>query len=265
MPVLPMRGRVPSWLSLPVNPRSRAAAGPRHGGRAAATEQGQNVMINGTPMIDAGDDGDAAQVTNEADGGLSPAVLDVLMDNRDRFLGFLQRRVQRRDLAEEILQDAFVRSISAGASLRDDESAVAWFYRLLRNALVDRFRHDAAQRRALDALAADAAAPLNGEPDADLCDAICNCLLGLLPTLKPVYAEVLSEVELGDQTLEAFATGAAISRGNAAVRLFRARQALRRRVEQSCGSCATHGCYQCECADAHRTEVKKRRRRVNPR
>ena len=41
-----------------------------------------------------------------------------------------------RDLAEEILQDAFVRGLSrgAGARLRDDESAVAWFYRLLRNA-----------------------------------------------------------------------------------------------------------------------------------
>ena len=212
--------------------------------------------MSSAPMIDAGDDGDAAQVTDEADGGLSPAVLDLLIDNRDRFLGFLQRRVQRRDLAEEILQDAFVRGISAGASLRDDESAVAWFYRLLRNALADRFRHDAAERRALDAFAADPAALANGEPDVELRAAICRCLRGMLPTLKPAYAEALRQIELGDQTLEAFAAATGISRGNAAVRLFRARQALRRRVEQSCGSCATHGCYQCECADAHQTEVK---------
>jgi RNA polymerase sigma-70 factor (ECF subfamily) len=33
----------------------------------------------------------------------------------------------------------------------------------------------------------------------------------------------------------------------AAVRLFRAREALRRRVVQSCGTCANHGCLDCRC------------------
>ena len=57
---------------------------------------------------------------------------------------------------------------------------------------------------------------------------------------------------LGGKSLQSFAATANITRGNAAVRLFRARQELRVRVEQSCGTCATHGCYQCECtAEAH--------------
>ena len=72
--------------------------------------------------------------------GLAPAVLAALVANRARFLAFLERRVGRRDVAEEILQDAFVRGLARGRTLREDESAIAWFYRLLRNAIVDRAR-----------------------------------------------------------------------------------------------------------------------------
>jgi RNA polymerase sigma-70 factor (ECF subfamily) len=31
------------------------------------------------------------------------------------------------------------------------------------------------------------------------------------------------------------------------VRLHRARQALKRELERSCGTCATHGCLDCTC------------------
>jgi len=79
--------------------------------------------------------------TVEGKGGLSPAVLAVLTANHDRFLAFLARRVHRRDVAEEILQDAFVRGIARGGALREDESAIAWFYRLLRNAIGGRRDH----------------------------------------------------------------------------------------------------------------------------
>ncbi len=54
----------------------------------------------------------------------------------------------RRDVAEEILQEAFVRSIGRGSTLRDGELATAWFYRLLRNALVDHHRRRDVEQRA---------------------------------------------------------------------------------------------------------------------
>jgi DNA-directed RNA polymerase specialized sigma24 family protein len=91
--------------------------------------------------------GDGRPSTIEVPGGLSPAVLRVLIANHGRFLAFLARRVKRRDVAEEILQDAFVRGIARGGALRDDESAIAWFYRLLRNAIVDHARGQSARRR----------------------------------------------------------------------------------------------------------------------
>jgi RNA polymerase sigma-70 factor (ECF subfamily) len=194
----------------------------------------------------------APATAHDAALGPSPEVLRVLVENHERFLGFLERRVGRRELAEEILQEAFVRSIVRGAALRDEESAVAWFYRLLRNALVDHHRRDAAHQRALDALAEDpTTGPAASEPDQELIDAICACVNDLVGTLKPEYAEAIRRVDLGGTSVQAFAGEAAITAGNAAVRLYRARQALRRRVEESCGACATHGCYQCQCRDEH--------------
>ena len=43
------------------------------------------------------------------------------------------------------------------------------------------------------------------------------------------------------------ATEAGISSSNAGVRVFRARQALRKQVARACGTCAEHGCLDCHC------------------
>jgi RNA polymerase sigma-70 factor (ECF subfamily) len=180
------------------------------------------------------------------DPGPRPAVLELLVANRERFLRFLERRVGRRELAEEILHDAYVRGMDASGGLRDDESAIAWFYRLLRNALVDHHRRAGAEQRALAAVARQSAA---ADPPADpeLLGTVCDCADALVATLKPEYAEAVRAVDLGGGTVQQLAARAGITGNNAAVRLHRARQALRRRLEQVCGACAQHGCLDCAC------------------
>jgi RNA polymerase sigma factor (sigma-70 family) len=181
--------------------------------------------------------------------GLSRTALGLLVTNHARFLAFLERRVGRRELAEEILQDAFVKSLSRGAAARlsADESAVAWFYRLLRNAIVDHARHASAEQRALARAADEVSDPMGTERDAELVEVICACVQSLLETLKPEHRRAIRRVELGGTSLRDFAAEEGITPGHAGVRLFRARQALRRRIEQSCGPCAAHDCHQCEC------------------
>jgi len=73
-----------------------------------------------------------------------------LVEYHRRFLNFLAARAGSREIAEDLLQAAFVRGLERGGELRDSESAVAWFYRLLCNALIDFYRHRAAERRALE-------------------------------------------------------------------------------------------------------------------
>jgi RNA polymerase sigma-70 factor (ECF subfamily) len=75
----------------------------------------------------------------------------------------------------------------------------------------------------------------------------CACLTRLMTTLKPEYAAILESVDLGGRPLAGAARDLGITSNNASVRLHRARRALRQRVQQSCGTCATHGCLDCDC------------------
>jgi RNA polymerase sigma factor (sigma-70 family) len=172
-------------------------------------------------------------------------VLAPLVDSHRELLGFLQRRVGDRALAEDILQAAFVKGIERAGQLREGEAVLAWFYRLLRNSVVDHYRRAGAGERRLDALARElesAEAPL---PDAQA--AICRCVEPLVDTLKPEYATALRTVELQGKAVKDFAAEAGITPNNAAVRVHRAREALRRQVSKSCGTCAEHGCVDCCC------------------
>ena len=141
-------------------------------------------------------------------------VLAVLVDNRARFLAFLERRVGGRDAAEEILQQAYVRGMDRGGGLRAGESAVAWFYRLLRNVLADHWRHGDAERRALAAYAGEAA--LTAADDDALLEAVCGCVTALVDTLKPELAAIIRGVDLERAPLRAYAARAGISPNNAA-------------------------------------------------
>jgi len=175
-----------------------------------------------------------------------PDVLAALVANHRKFLAFLERRVGSRDVAEDLLQDAFVKGIERAGELRDGESVVAWFYRVLRNALVDHYRRSDAEARAVARAAAETDEAV--EPvDADLLDAACTCIWDLLDTIKPDYAAALRRVDLENTSLTAYAEAAGITPNNAGVRLHRARAALKKQVIRSCGTCATHGCLDCHC------------------
>ncbi len=179
----------------------------------------------------------------------APDVLRLLLDNHARFLGFLERRVGSRDEAEDILQEAFVRSIGRTDSLRNPESATAWFYRVLRNALIDHHRREGTRARAFLELAAEAEAGAE-VADQELEAVVCACITALVDTLKPEYGAALRRVDLDGLSVRRYAEEAGITPGNAGVRLHRAREALRRQLARSCGTCLTHGCLDCSCGAA---------------
>lgn len=176
----------------------------------------------------------------------SPDLVATLVANHRQFLAFVERRVGSRALAEDILQDAFVRGMDRLDGLRSDESAVGWFYRVLRNAVVDHQRRRGATERKLAAFGAELESTGSGaEPE--LKGAICRCVAELAATLKPEYAEVLRRVEVEGARVADYAASAGLTASNAGVRIFRARRALLEQVKRACGSCAEHGCLDCTC------------------
>lgn len=173
---------------------------------------------------------------------LTADVIAVLVANHRDFLAFVQRRVGSRELAEEILQDSFVRNVNKLDTIRD--SAIGWFYRVLRNAIIDHHRRTSAHNRKVEGLAME---PGSDPDDDELHKVVCKCVAELAGTLKPEYADALTRVEVEGLSVKEYAERIGISSNNAGVRIFRAREALRKQVTRACGTCADHGCLDCTC------------------
>ena len=176
---------------------------------------------------------------------MTQTAINTILEQRRQFLGFLERRVGDAAAAEDILQAATMRALRHEDEFEGDESVVAWFYRVLRNAVIDYYRRRGAEGKALEAWGRemDGAA----HPSHEVHEQICGCLGGVVDGLKPEYAEVIRAVDLEEKPLTEFAKERGLSASNAGVRAHRARAALKKRLTETCGSCAKHGCLDCSC------------------
>ncbi|MEZ4750400.1 MAG: RNA polymerase sigma factor [Bdellovibrionota bacterium] len=179
----------------------------------------------------------------------SKDVVRTLVENRERFSRFLRVRLGSQAVAEEILQQSLLKAIEAEPDLRDKERLVPWFYRILRNALIDYYRSHAKDVKRDKVLLEELETTgITKTPAADeLKSAICECMGGLLPTINPGYAELLRKVDLEERAPEEVAQELGITTNNLWVKLHRARQALRKSLVQSCGACSKHACLDCTC------------------
>lgn len=183
----------------------------------------------------------AASAMNNA-----PATRDTtaaLAAQHSRFLQFMRARIGDPATAEDILQAAYVKAIERGAQLRAKESSVAWFYRILRNAIIDHYRQQAARSRAMDTWAAEWSEAYEPKLKAE----VCACILEAVSALKPEYRVAIEQVDLGEQSVEAFAQAQRTTANNASVRLHRARKAVAKQITTICGTNAIHECIDCTC------------------
>lgn len=180
----------------------------------------------------------------------------VLVAERARFHRFLAARLGDVTVADDLLQDSLLVALRKGASLRRGERVVAWFYRILRRAIADHYRHQARDQRRLDRLGNDLQATESdrASPPPDWEAMVCACFVGLLPTLKPRYADVLRRMDLRPGDKASVARELNLTVATLDVVLHRARAQLRERLEVFCGACSRAGCLNCVC------EVRERRR-----
>ena len=175
---------------------------------------------------------------------MSPSVAN-LIEQRNRFLSFVQRRVRDRNIAEDILQMAYLKAVSNAETLKAGQSADAWFFRILRNAVIDHYRHQAVETRTFEPWEPGTEPP-PATPDLTPAN-LCPCVAGAIREVPASYREILREVDLAEVPLDHYAERTGITRGNAAVRSHRAHRSLRKKLMAHCGSCAEAGCLDCTC------------------
>ena len=175
---------------------------------------------------------------------MQEALATTLLANLSAFQSFARGRLRNEELAADAVQESLLRALKSDRVPSPEGNVIAWFYRILRNVLTDLHRRRAAQVKALERFAKE---PSPGITDDELHKQACACVAALLPTLKPEYARVLQLADLEDRPTSAVTEELGISPNNLKVRLHRARQQLRQRLEQTCKLCATHGCLDCTC------------------
>lgn len=169
----------------------------------------------------------------------------LLLRHKAQFLALLTRHLDDHAQAEDLLQTAYLKALTAGGTIREDEKVMGWFSRVLRNVLVDHYRQQAAMERLEARLVRET--PVMPALDEALSHTVCQCVLELAQALKPEYREILQRVELEEASLHEVAETLGITPNNASVRLHRARRALRTALLHICGICAEHGCLDCTC------------------
>jgi RNA polymerase sigma factor (sigma-70 family) len=187
--------------------------------------------------------------------GLTPqadaAVRRSLIEGRHIIIAFLTRRVGADD-AEEVFQRFAVRALESTDNLRDIRSLRTWLSRILMSTLVDHLRQRGRRHRREQLASESELESVGGVSDPEATETVCACLYKVLPTLRPVYAEVVWRVDLLGEPRERTAASLGTTLGNVNVRLHRGRLALRRRLEEMCLTCPVHGFLDCQCDEAER-------------
>jgi RNA polymerase sigma factor (sigma-70 family) len=166
-----------------------------------------------------------------------------LLNNLNEFVGFARRRLADPELAADAVQESLLKALKSADQIRDDEKAKAWFYKILRRTIIDLYRRRDARDRALTELERE----VNSPPDLDEDRMICACMERLLPTMAPQYADLIRRLDLNEEAPDTVAASLGISKNNLNVRIHRARQQLKQRLEDNCRVCAKHGCLDCHC------------------
>jgi RNA polymerase sigma-70 factor (ECF subfamily) len=151
----------------------------------------------------------------------------------DGLLGYIERRVRAREIAEDILQEVMLRIHRQAGGIERAEAVGAWVHAIARNAIADHYRSAQVRREVASEIDPERA----GEPEAEPSDArgeLAACVSPLLARLAPSYREALALTELEGMTQVEAAKWLGISVSGAKARVQRGRAQLKELLLDCC-------------------------------
>lgn len=142
---------------------------------------------------------------------------------RDRLMNFVLRHTHDKPLAEDIVQDVFLKVHDKIPQLRESDKISAWIFRIARNAITDHFRGKSRTVMAVDLDWNSEGVTLN--------DCVSSCLGDMLKTLPAKYRQALELAELEGMSQLELAETLAISYSGAKSRVQRARRMLKEKMD----------------------------------
>ncbi len=168
-----------------------------------------------------------------------------LIEGRNKFLGFLRKRLNSPQDAEDVFQDFCVKVLRNHSSIKSGERLDAWLGMTLRHALTDHYRRRATRNSGAEAYANEV---LILGPDTDNLDnPACKCVSAALQKLEPGQADLLTRLDLQDEPRKEVAADLKVSLNALGVRVHRIRVALKKKIAEICPTCGDGDFMRCDC------------------
>lgn len=157
-----------------------------------------------------------------------PCLLTAWQAHEPALRGWLIHQLHDRTLAEDLLQDVFLKALRQGQRFCALENARAWLFEVARNTLSDQLR----RRRETVELPDELNAP---EHDAaPTVDTLAQCLPRVLSELSPEDREAITCCDLEGMSQADYAARLGISLPGAKSRVQRARTRLKAQLASAC-------------------------------
>ena len=152
----------------------------------------------------------------------------VYHDFDNRLRKFIRGRVADNEMAEDILQDVYIKIHDNIGQVRDADRLTSWVYQITRNTIIDQYRRTRPEVELEDVLVA----PQASEPDifTELADSV-RTMLNCLP---PSSRQALELADLRGMKQEEVASNLGLSISGAKSRIQRARQKLKQAFMACC-------------------------------
>jgi len=142
---------------------------------------------------------------------------------QDKLKSFVFRYTKDKSIADDIVQDVFLKVHSRLNQLKEPEKLVGWIFQITRNTIADYFR---SKEKAIEIDDMDFEEETNS-----LNDCVINCLHDIMATLPEKYRYALELAELKNLSQIELARELKISYSGAKSRVQRGRQMLKEKME----------------------------------
>jgi RNA polymerase sigma-70 factor, ECF subfamily len=155
------------------------------------------------------------------------AIADLWLEHKDRLRNYIARRVRDRHVADDVLQDVFLKAHASLHTVTSPGSVSVWLFRVAANAIADHYR----THKPAEELPEDLSAP---EQERDYVVELAACLQPMIAGLPDIYRVALTLSEIEGITQREVADRLGISVSGAKSRVQRGREKLRERLSQCC-------------------------------
>lgn len=148
---------------------------------------------------------------------------------RARLHRFIRKRVDDPLLADDLVQDVFVKAYGQREQLRGQEKLLPWLYQITRNTIIDHFR-----RRKPTATLDEAVVVAETEWDESAQRELACCVLPFIQRLPAAYQQAVTRAEINGAKLKQVAEEQGLSLSGAKSRVQRGRQMLKDMFLECC-------------------------------